>query len=214
MSKELNKSDHNDPFAEYGRATRGRRVVGRYLKFNKGDYLAGQDSTEIPIGTRLMADMGTLEVGWIKWVDKKPADQDMGLLGDTRYKLKRRDELGDTDKDLWEVDQDGKHRDPWVLVNQIVLLDPDRPDLTDEAFTFTTSSKGGLRAIGGLCEAYSKERRMLGNVLPVVELGVETYDHEQYGRLKSPKFKIVGWTSVAELTGQIEDKSGEEPPFE
>ncbi len=57
-------------------------ITGDLLKFAKGDFLAGQDNREIAIGTRLIANMDLLEVGWIKWEDSRPIDRRMGRFAE------------------------------------------------------------------------------------------------------------------------------------
>ena len=44
--------------------------------------------------------------------DNKPTDQVMGRIA-AGYQPPRRNELGDIDPDDWDVDDDGKPRDPW-----------------------------------------------------------------------------------------------------
>jgi len=175
-------------FEEYGRQASARPIVGRLLKFSKGDYLAGQDNEEVGEGTELVACMDTLQVGWVKWVDSMPADQDLGLIMEG-YKPKKRSELGDTDQDQWEVDeQSDKPRDPWQFANQLILRPVDWDGSDDQLYTFVTQSRGGVGAIGALCKYYGKEMRQRPNEFPVIRLEVDSYMHsnKQFGRIKVP----------------------------
>jgi hypothetical protein len=104
-----------NPFEAYGNATMNTRIVGQLLKFSKGDYLAGQDNTVIPLGTRMSAIMDQLMVGWIKWQDARPVEHDMGLVA-SGHVPKKRAELDDNDDDLWETDDEGQKRDPWAIL--------------------------------------------------------------------------------------------------
>jgi hypothetical protein len=115
-------TDENDPFAAYGKAG-GGMIVGELLKFAKGDYLAGQDAREIPIGTRLIASMETLETGWVCWRDGKPAEHRMGLVVEHFTPAWRKD-LGDLDKAFWDRDDKGEPRDPWQRTENLQLADP------------------------------------------------------------------------------------------
>src|SRR5262249_11272580 len=131
-----------NPFEVYGESANNQRIVGKLLKFSKGDYLAGQDGEEVSIGTKFVAAMDTLTVGWIKWQHARPVEHRMGAIAEG-YTPPPRSELGDTDEDKWDLDDRGEPRDPWQFSNYLILLDPK----TKDAFTFTTSSRGGLGAI-------------------------------------------------------------------
>src|SRR5262249_29163314 len=193
MTTELTTLQPN-AFESYANAMSTSRIVGDLLKFTKGDYYAGQQAREIPIGTKFAAIMDQLATGWNKWRDSIPVEQIMGLVANG-YTPPRRSELGDADQDQWETDDEGRPRDPWQFVNYLILADPDTKGL----YTFTTSTRGGLGAVGELCKVYGKEMRARPNEYPLVELGVGSYQHRDkaYGRIKFPVFKVVGWVDKA-----------------
>jgi len=180
-----------NPFTAYGEAASQKSIVGKLLKFSKGDYFAGQDEDEVEEGTTFVANMDEMLVGWIRWESNKPTDQIMGKVSDG-YQPPRRNELGETDHTQWEVDDNGKQRDPWQLSNYLLLKGTGDDS---ELYTFTASSKGGLNALGDLCKAYGKAMAQHPGEYPVVAIGVDAYDHpnRSYGRIKVPTFKIVGW---------------------
>lgn len=178
-----------NPFIAYGEAQNRRgMIVGKLLKFSKGDYLAGQDNEEVPEGTELIANMDEMLAGWIKWQDNKPVEQIMGKVSDG-YQPPRRNELGDDDKAQWDVDLKGEPRDPWQFSNMLILKGD------KELFTFTTSSKGGLNALGDLSKVYGTAMAQRPDEYPVIVLGSDAYDHRKrtLGRIKVPTFKVVGW---------------------
>ena len=178
-------------FEAYAQATNKNTIVGDLLKFSKGEYLAGQNADEVAIGTRMVAIMGEMMVGWVKWEGGKPADMRMGRLADS-FVPPTRATLGDTDQALWEVDeQTGKPRDPWQLSNYLILKD----EKSDKLYTFTTSSKGGMGALGKVAGAYGKNIRMKPDDYPVITLGKDKYKHPNaaYGWIHTPKFDVVGW---------------------
>jgi len=183
-------------YEQYGDTVGRSNIVGRLLKFSKGDWLAGQDNEEIEEGTRLTVNMKELLVGWIKWVDSKPAEQIMGPIHEG-YKPQKREELGDTDEDGWEIDTNGKPRDPWQFSNYVIMKAAGEQYSEAEAFTFATSSYGGISAIAALAKEFGNEMRKRPDEYPIVELGVRAYDHpnKEYGRIKNPTFAIVGWES-------------------
>jgi hypothetical protein len=132
-----------DIFEQYGRAVSKKQFLGTLLKFDKGDWKAGQEEDSIPVGTQFTMVMPTITHGWTKWIDLRPVDNVMGLLTDG-FMPPTRESLGDNDKAEWEADgKGGAKKDPWARSNMIVMIDQSK-----DIFTFTTGSKGGMSAIG------------------------------------------------------------------
>jgi len=181
-------------FESYGDQVSTKFLVGTLLKFNKGDWLTGDNDSEVEVGTRFVANMNQLMIGWIKWVDNRPDQQIMGALADN-FQAPRRNTLGDEDEDEWELDTQGRPRDPWQFSNYLVLKEPGEDASEENLYTFATSSKGGIGAIGELCKKYGKEMRIRPDEYPIVEIGVHKYKHSnpEFGIIKTPTFTIVGW---------------------
>jgi hypothetical protein len=180
----------DNAFTAYANAALAQNITGTRLKFSKGDWLAGQENRQIVPGTRMVGDMDSFSVGWVRWSNGKPRDPRMGRVVE-RFKPARRDDLGDNDCDLWETSDSGEPRDPWTFTNNLVMADLE----TREVFTFTTSSKGGRRAVEKLCQLYGREQARHPDEWPVVELQFDSYQHpnKSFGRIKEPVLKIVGW---------------------
>lgn len=203
-------------FERYGEQTTTRNIVGKLLKFSKGDFTAGTEEEEVPLGTKFAVSMDNFLIGWIKWVDQKPEEQIMGLLSEGHVPQKRR-ELGDTDETGWEEDESGKKRDPWQATNQVLLKEPGKKRSDDVLYTFATSSYGGISNLGKLCKAYGGAMRQHPDENPIVEIGNEKYKHPnaQYGTIKNPTFAIVGWEKkslFAEPSSAPADAPQIEPP--
>jgi hypothetical protein len=199
-------------FTTYGEAQNQRAIIGQLLKFSKGDFLAGQDEKEVPEGTELIANMDELLAGWVRWQDNKPTDHVMGKVSDG-YQPPRRNELGDDDREQWEVDAAGQPRDPWQFSNYLLLKGTG--EYSSVLYTFTTSSRGGLNALGELCKAYGGAMAQHQYEYPVIALGINAYDHPNraFGRIKVPTFKIVGWAPETVFASNIEAiVKDEEPP--
>jgi len=228
-----------DIFEEYGDQISSRNIVGQLLKFSKGDYMSGQDNVEIPIGSKMIANMDELLLGWIRWEDSKPAEQHMGRLIDG-FKAPARNELGfgyelgeeePSDMSDWEIDETTKEpRDPWQFTYYLVMKDPTKLDAADDGdsegtYTFTTSSSGGKQAIGDLCKVYGRKRREgYKEHYPVVALKVGSYNHsnKKFGRIKFPVFPVVGWFAKTKFgilpppvdaTEQLAAAANEDIPF-
>jgi hypothetical protein len=186
-----------DYFQKYGDVAAPRNFVGSLLRFTKfGEYAYGAYDEELKHGSRLAAHMQTLTIGWQEWRGNRPARAVMGLLV-KGFEPPQRKALGDTDKTLWETDGDGKARDPWQFTNMLVLSDPH----TRELYTFTTSSRGGLGAIGELSKKYSSHLRVTPDEVPIVALEMGSYRHrdKSFGEIRYPILKPVEWMPSSQL---------------
>lgn len=191
MTNELTNPSNQNPYEAYGEQAAPRN--GIFLKFVQGDFLAGQDSDLIPLGTRMIADMTQLTVGWLHWEAGRPVDRVMGLVANN-FKLPRREDLGDNDEKFWEPDDRGGRRDPWQKGNELPMVLYDNPE---EVYIFTSGSRGGEGAIGELSKIYGKHIRTHPNDLPVIKLDCDSYQHRDKtrGRIKFPVFEVVGWVN-------------------
>jgi hypothetical protein len=76
-------------------------IEGDLLKFTKGDYFAGKNNDDIPIGTRLIVDMDSLQI-WVgalpRTGDRRSADRPLHrpfrLTEAPRTRLSRRERVG------------------------------------------------------------------------------------------------------------------------
>lgn len=192
----------NDPYASYGAKV---GTTGQFLSFKSGEFLFGHDATELPIGTRLVANMPALRVGWRRWFGAE-VTEDLTEPLVSAGPMQRRDTLGDLDESKWETDDRGDPRDPWQLTNILELSDG------EETYIYSTGSKGGIGAIGRLCKEYGKEYRLRPGMLPIIELGRDFYNHKKFGKTYFPEFKIVGWAD--ENNPSLEGEGEEKIPFE
>jgi hypothetical protein len=189
----------DDVFAAYANAVAPRNVIGTLLKFSKGDYLAGEECALVPTGTVVTANVAELLVGWVRWANNKPTDHLMFRVADGKP-VPKRSELGDLDQDKWERDNHGEPRDPWQFTNYLPMLNE-----SGELFTFTSASRGGISAIGELCRRYSQHRKHHPDVLPMIALDVDSYQHKvkEYGRIKVPRFSPAGWEPRAKFDAAL-----------
>ena len=193
-----------DPFLAEGQRM---GAVGQYLTFNRfGEWVSGQDQTIVPVGTLLVANMPQLRKGWRRWSASQITDDLTELVAEGRG-VPPRNSLGDIDQSLWERDGDGKPRDPWQL-SYILELSNGTTN-----YIYDTGSKGGMNAVGRLCTAYGKERRARPGMLPIIELGTDSYQHPVYKKTFVPLLRIEGWTD--ENNPSLDDtESEDEIPFD
>lgn len=191
-----------DPYAAYGQEAAN---AGAFLKFSKGEWQTGQNADEVALGRRLAANMDELSIGWIRWADGKPAERRMGLLAQG-YKPEPRDTLGYTDQTLWEVDEEDRPKDPWTFTNELPLADPE----DGEQMTYSASSKGGIGCIGNLCKAFARAPQRTQGLIPVLELGRDSYMHPVYKKTYVPVLNIVDWIANGSVPIPQPD-GGDEP---
>ena len=178
-----------DPFEVYADSIRPGYILGKLLKFSKGDYLLGEGAEPVAQGTVVVAAIDQLLTGWIRWENAKPAEHRMVPVASGHYPPLRHD-LGYHDRANWEADNNGKPRDPWQYSAYLPLL-----STAGDLWTFSTSSDGGHGAIAKLSRAYAHHRRKKPDELPRISLKGDSYQHSdrQYGRIKVPLFELVGW---------------------
>ena len=68
-------------FESYGQQMALTSIVGTLIKFNKGDWVDGDDQ-DLEEDTELVVNMDQLLTGWVKWVDQRPTEQIMGPVGE------------------------------------------------------------------------------------------------------------------------------------
>lgn len=192
-----------DPFSSYGAKV---GTQGTFLTFKNGEYLAGQDAKEIPISTKMAANMQGFRIGWRRWFGDQLTDDLTELLADQPH-IAQRNTLGDDDQALWEKDNTGKPRDPWQLTNVLEFINSE-----GESFLYATGSKGGIGALGRLCKEYGKLYRQRPGQVPIVELGRDHYMHKEFGKTYFPVFTIADWVDENALTIESADDAGAAAP--
>jgi hypothetical protein len=197
---ELPKVSDVDPLVAYADAVSPRHIVGKLLRFIKGDYFAGEGSEPVPIGTKFTVAADELLAGWIKWADGKPAEHIMVRVADGKLPSKRSD-LGDQDRSAWETDDHNEPRDPWQFTNYLPMMDEN-----GVLYTFTTSSAGGRATMSDLARRYGRHRRHHPDVYPIISLSVGSYPHKkkEYGRIKYPEFTPAGYEPKAKFLAALE----------
>ncbi len=186
-------STERNPFERYADAADSSRIVGQMLKFSKGDYLVGRNAEEFE-EDKLVAMVNEMVHGAIRWEDNKPVEQIMGRLADG-FVPPDRSKLSHRDEDAWEVDPNGKPRDPWQIGLYLPMVSIDG----GQVYTFTTTSDGGRRrCVGPLCREYGNHLRMHPDELPIVRLGQDSYMHpdRSIGKVKFPVFTIDKWVKA------------------
>ena len=129
--------------AEY-LAAHGVGMTGTFFKFGKDGFVTTSDETTIPEGTQFICIYDQVVGGWIKFMGKgNPPIRKQGRLFEGFVPIPR-SELGDNDREEWELGLSGQPQDPW----QIQLLLPLQNVETGELFVFQTTSVTGQARCG------------------------------------------------------------------
>jgi hypothetical protein len=164
-----------DRLMEFARENHADEDFGTYIKFKKGRYYAGAD--EIELGHGFIAHADQTARGFVKFVDNKLVD---------KHIVKVVDGCPPDRNTLDDLEVAGTDSDPWSLQTYLPLVDPK----SGQALIFVTSTFGGRKAIGVLCQTASHNLH-LGN--PIIRLRASSYNHKAYGFVQQPVFEIVGW---------------------
>lgn len=160
----------------------------KIAKFVKGEWGVGEET--LPEGKEFIVFMDEVARGYVKFVNKAVVDRRIVKVRDG--KPPAREELDDNDSSEWEIGDDGRPRDPWVMQWLLPMAPVDAEgDLT----VYCTGSKGGIAAIGLLCKVYGRSER--NGLLPIVALKSTSYKHPDYGKVFKPDLPIVGWHGAA-----------------
>jgi hypothetical protein len=182
-------------------------LFGDLLKFNgkSGGWSAGVESKAIPAGTEVIAILGQMMVSFIRWSDGTPEQRFVPLASNPNLK-EFRSTLGDLDPDKWEDETvGGMPKDPWQPAVLIPFVNPK----TVAAYTFSTSSFGGVKASKQMIKGAVRQQRAAPdttrNHLPLVALGESSYAHpnKTLGTIYTPVLDIVDWVPTADVAAVL-----------
>jgi hypothetical protein len=170
-------------------------IVGLPLKYTKGKWTIRESKdNESVVGATDMfvVDVLSYSEGWVRWENKKRTHKIIarridGFISPPRHVLPEVDETE------WPYDAKGP-KDPWSEIQAIVMR-----DLTGERLvTWTSDSYGGRIALGALLKTFTEECRAHPGCYPVVLL--ESYDRQtaEFGKVATPRLKIVDWKPFGE----------------
>jgi len=159
-----------------------------FLKFAKGEWIAGTEGVIIDDQEDLAVNMATLSHGFICWKDKQVAGEEMALV--TSGMVPRIGELNDIPGSKG-----------WTAQSSVELQHID----TGETYLFKTSSKGGVSALGTLAKDFMEQMRSgAAEQVPVVSLQSTSYKHSDYGKIHTPVLEVVEWLAPGEVDAPVE----------
>jgi hypothetical protein len=192
-------------YDKYSRSVAGG-FYGDLLKFSgkTGEWTAGPQSTDIAIGTTLVAIIPEMLVGYVRWEDGEKIDEALTPITPDYDAKALRASLGDTDRERWPPGDNGQPEDPW---REAAYL-PMKSLATGAEYTFSTSSVGGNNAVKRLVKAYVRQIQQAPETtaghLPVVELGAHSYQHSdrKRGTIYNPVLQGVDWVPASAIAAE------------
>ena len=178
-----------DPFELYLQREDGAAVFfeGDYVFFNgqSGKWTRGPDKEPIGATVPFLCNMHEISVGWIKFVDGKIADRQIGRIIDG-YVRPPRETLGDLEQRHWPLNRRGEREDPWKKVTYL----PMRCMADDEPVVYGPFSDTARRAIKS--SSPSTAAATAPGSFPSCCWKTAAFQTHG-GTTYVPEFKIVGW---------------------
>ena len=164
-------------------------IAGDLLLFKKGLWYRG--GAEFSPGTRaFLANPLEAWTGWCRWEDGKPVEHRIVRVAEYAGRISR-EALGDMDKNAWPTNDHGVPTDPWQPSDRILLR---TTDSAEEILTFVSGSRGGRNALASLMGKVARSTHYTDDgMYPVVNLISGSYEHDSFGLVHVPEFRIIDW---------------------
>ena len=174
----------------------------QYMKFTKfGEFLFGADSIEVEQGSEWAINPQGFGHGWIAWGDKAH-DTEGEMLGEV---------MGPAHEPM--PAQPGPVEGSWSEQRAMQMACISGEDAGTQCL-FKVNSLGGKKFYASLVTEVVK--RISGGeakVVPVINLSADSYQHQKYGKIFTPTYKIVRWEEI-DATEPAAEAPEEEAPAE
>ena len=78
---------------------------------------------------------------------------------------------------------------------------------------YKTTSVGGSKAAGKLIQLIVEQiEKDPGNIMPVVELEMDSYKHKEYGKIYTPIFEVKDWMPLDAVSDDAPEPVAEDTP--
>ena len=167
-------------------ALSGNQALLRLTK--QGVWVFGADSVALKPGTQLIADPASLSSGYVAWYMAKPEAEVMQPTSLGPVDPSKLPEVNSGSIPPGAKKPSGKGWEPQF---SIALLTRDKIPLS---LLFKTSSVGGSNCLLGLAgEIAMGLAENEARVYPIIEPGVDSYQHKEFGEVFTPTLTVVGW---------------------
>jgi hypothetical protein len=194
---ELTTVTDNDAaaLANVARELQPSDLVGLPLKFVKGKWFireSREKEHEVGATDMFVVDPLSYAEGWIRWQDKKPTHKLYARRVDG-FVSPPRHVLPEAEEHQWPMGAKGPE-DPWQRVQFLLLKEV----TTDQLLTWQVSSWGGSGAIGELLDSWAADYKNHPGEAPVVILQSWDKPNADWGKIPTPRLKLVGWQPFGE----------------
>lgn len=181
---------------------------GHFMKFVKGDYFYGADSTDIEEGSLWAVNPGSFVHGYQAWGDGELLGEEMASMQEAPivksnlpvYSYKHPETGTEATAE-------------WKPLRGFILVCTNGEDEREQCFLSGTSL-GLKNAVDGLVqEVVDHMGEDPGTPVPIVSLGSDSYKHKKWGVIDFPVFKVVDWATM-DATVVPEEDSPEDDPAE
>jgi hypothetical protein len=177
----------------------------------EGDFRAGGEVINIE-GTHFVMHTDEARRGTYRFhgPGNPPTRISVGMYEDAT--LPAREELGDLDPRLWELDKyKNVPTDPWQPEIMVPIVST-APDGT--VYELTSRSPTALFAIKGLLDRAHKHPQRAKGLVPIVTMRITTYFNKNQGRdMYKPAYQITGWCTKDGSTPAKKPDSISSGPF-
>jgi len=170
---------------------------GHFLKLDKtGTWLYGADEVEVEEGSRWAINPATLATGFAAWDDNEKVGEEMALLTGEPVIKSSLPDVGAA----------------WAPQTAMQLKCLDGEDANVEVI-YSTTSKGGQKAFKVvLATITARIEDGETDIIPIVEMDVDSYKHKKYGKIFTPVLKVVGWMGLDALVAPEADEPEVDEP--
>lgn len=163
----------------------------QFLKFSKGEWSMGRENATFP-GNEFycIPNLTGIQHGWQCWKGGQIEDERMHSIAD---ELEPKGSL--PDHGPYRKEGDGWSKA--IKLSLLIVQEGSPPILA----LYTSSSAGGVNAVGELLKTYGTLLRTgkYAGQMPLVKCGTDSYKHNDYGKVHFPTFSIEDWWTEAQI---------------
>ncbi len=168
--------------------------MGSYLKLSKGGFwVYGSDDIEVEDGAKWAVDPRSFATGYVCWGASEILGEEMASIHADPITLANLPQL----------------EKPWVAQVSMQMVCINGED-KNTAVVYKNSSQGGRQRYNEFLQqvlAQYSGNEGTDKIVPVIELGEDSYKHKEYGKIYKPLFHIKEWMTMDQGFDDV-DESG------
>lgn len=188
----------------------------QYLRFlQDGDWVFGQENEGVLPEDKVAVNTLSIKTGWSCWTDRPGKGAKNDNLGEMMVPLGA-DAIAKSDLPVKRDASDNNAICEWreqFSVDMMILTGPNK----GKQVHYKTTSVGGMGAMNAMLDQVMLQLdEDPANIVPVVSLGSDHYNHKKWGRTYTPVIKIKDWMSLDDdaMTPDEEEADAPEPKTE